>query len=75
MGVDMVSKSTDYQAIQHDEIEALRSIYMDDFEEHVQRTAWNVGTLSSLRNSPKNKVSEVEEGLFHWPISLSHRIR
>ena len=45
----MVPKSTDYQAIQHDEIEALRSIYMDDFEEHVQKTAWNVGTLSSLR--------------------------
>ena len=30
--------------MQHDEIEALRSIYMDDFQEHESKPgAWNVG--------------------------------
>ena len=36
--------TTNYGEIQHDEIEALRSIYMDDFIEVEAKTgAWNVG--------------------------------
>ena len=37
---------TDFQAIQQDEIEALRSIYMDDFKEMQKKAAWNVGERS-----------------------------
>ncbi len=36
--------ATNYTEIQHDEIEALRSIYMDEFhEEKAKAGAWNVG--------------------------------
>ena len=35
--------ATNYAEIQHDEVEALRSIYMDEFHEEVAKTgAWNV---------------------------------
>lgn len=40
----MASRTTNYAEIQHDELEALRSIYMEDFtEEAVKTGAWNVG--------------------------------
>ena len=39
----MAPLATDYEAIQQDEVEALRSIYMDDFKEQQKKTAWNVG--------------------------------
>lgn len=40
----MAQKVTNYMEIQEDEIEALRSIYMEDFEEEEVKTgAWNVG--------------------------------
>lgn len=39
----MASPATNYAEIQHDEIEALRSIYMDAFEEEKAKVgAWNV---------------------------------
>ena len=44
----MAPLGTDYQAIQQDEIEVLRSIYMGDFEERQKKTAWNVGKLSPI---------------------------
>ena len=38
-----LSVRTDYAGIQDDEIEALRSIYMDDFQEERPKVgAWNV---------------------------------
>ena len=40
----MAPATTDYSEIQQNEIEALRSIYMEDFEEDALKTgAWNVG--------------------------------
>ena len=40
----MAPNATNYAEIQNDEIEALRSIYMDDFLEHdIKPGAWNVG--------------------------------
>lgn len=37
-------QTTNYAEIQQDELEALRSIYMQDFEENEIKTgAWNVG--------------------------------
>jgi len=40
----MAPYATNYSEIQQDEIEVLRSIYMDDFAEEEARTgAWNVG--------------------------------
>jgi len=39
----MAPTATNYSEIQNDEIEALRSIYMDDFvEEELKTGAWNV---------------------------------
>ena len=43
----MAHSVTKYAEIQQDEIEALRSIYMEDFVENETRTgAWNVGEPS-----------------------------
>lgn len=40
----MAPRTTNYAEIQQDEMEALRSIYMEDFEEEAVKTgAWNVG--------------------------------
>lgn len=45
-----MAQLTNYMEIQRDEIEALRSIYMEDFEEEEIKTgAWNVG--DSISNS------------------------
>lgn len=46
----MAQQVTNYMEIQNDEIEALRSIFMEDFEEEEMKTgAWNVGNrISSL---------------------------
>lgn len=42
----MAPSITNYAEIQNDEIEVLRSIYMDDFMEEKPKTAaWNVGFL------------------------------
>lgn len=39
----MASTTTDYSEIQQNEIEALRSIFMEDFvEEEIKTGAWNV---------------------------------
>lgn len=49
----MAPSTTKYSEIQHDEIEALRSIYMEEFqEESLKVGAWNVGTPSYLPISP-----------------------
>ena len=38
--------ATNYSEIQQDEVEALRSIYMEEFyEEEAKAGAWNVGVL------------------------------
>jgi predicted DNA-binding protein (UPF0251 family) len=46
----MAQQITNYMEIQRDEVEALRSIFMEDFEEEEVKTgAWNVGgRISSL---------------------------
>ena len=45
----MPQSVTKYAEIQQDEIEALRSIYMNDFEEQEAKVgAWNVGQPSHL---------------------------
>ena len=39
----MASRTTNYQEIQQDEMDALRSIYVEDFKEEAVKTgAWNV---------------------------------
>lgn len=44
VAINMAQQLTNYMEIQRDEIEALRSIYMEDFEEEEIKTgAWNVG--------------------------------
>ncbi len=41
--VNMAHRVTNYMEIQRDEIQALRSIYMEDFEEEeIKKGAWNV---------------------------------
>ncbi len=46
----MAPHATNYSEIQQDEIEVLRSIYMEDFVEGEARTgAWNVGEFTSPR--------------------------
>lgn len=48
----MASRITNYAEIQQDELEALRSIYMEDFNEEAVRTgAWNVGVNMFSRTS------------------------
>lgn len=45
----MAQSVTKYAEIQQDEIEALRSIYMEDFaEKEIKTGAWNVGVSSSV---------------------------
>lgn len=42
----MAPATTNYAEIQQDEIEALRSIYMEAFEEHETKVgAWNVSHI------------------------------
>ena len=49
----MAQNVTNYAEIQHDEIEALRSIYMEDFQEQeVRPGAWNVGFIMHSSHSP-----------------------
>ena len=46
----MAPSTTNYAEIQHDEVEALRSIYMNDFSQDAIKTgAWNVGTILPAR--------------------------
>lgn len=50
----MAQSVTKYAEIQQDEIEALKSIYMEDFvEKEIKTGAWNVG-LSSSAHCPHN---------------------
>lgn len=47
--------TTNYAAIQEDEIEVLRSIYMDDFQEEMPKIgAWNVCNNIVSKNHPKS---------------------
>ena len=53
----MAPNVTNYAEIQNDEIEALRSIYMDDFVEHNTKLgAWNVGNSHGI-SSPSPSLS------------------
>lgn len=46
----MANPTTSYAEIQQDEIEVLRSIYMEDFVETETKTgAWNVGEMFCFR--------------------------
>lgn len=61
----MAPATTNYKEIQHDEIEALRSIYMDDFEEEKPKVgAWNVSRnrLDQFENcsSSQRRMIELE---------------
>ncbi len=52
---------TNYAEIQENEIDALRSIYMDDFnEEEVKVGAWNVSILHDICNKHRR-----------WEVSIS----
>ena len=60
----MALLTTNYAEIQQDEVEALRSIYMEDFEEKEIKTgAWNVGQTMF-----KNMLEPI---IFHLPVALS----
>lgn len=68
----MASRTTNYAEIQQDELEALRSIYMDDFKEEAVKTgAWNVGGRAFLKKSTFSASvvlnhDKVNEYLFSW---------
>ena len=48
--LNMTPSRTNYAEIQQDEVEALRSIYMEDFEEEeVKMGAWNVSHHMSIK--------------------------
>lgn len=53
-----MAQTTNYAEIQHDELEALRSIYMQDFEENEIKTgAWNVGYNILETQRPSDDLS------------------
>ena len=52
---EMAPSTTNYPEIQNDEIEVLRSIYMDDFvEEKFTLAAWNVRNSFSIETFPRS---------------------
>ena len=59
----MAPTTTNYAAIQEDEIEALRSIYMDDFVEEAQAGAWNKKGDRAFRIKLRPSGDEDERGL------------
>lgn len=55
--LSMAKNVTNYAEIQHDEIEALRSIYMEDFlEQEARPGAWNVGFSMQTSHNPDMQV-------------------
>lgn len=68
----MAQSVTKYAEIQQDEIEALKSIYMEDFVEKETKTgAWNVGLSSPVRiHQPRFSTSRGHTTLiiFHKSI-------
>ena len=47
----MAPAVTDYADIQHNEIDALRAIFMEDFKEQTEKVgAWNVSYQISMPN-------------------------
>lgn len=53
-----MAQTTNYAEIQQDELEALRSIYMQDFEENEMKTgAWNVGYNMPENQRPSDDMS------------------
>jgi translation initiation factor 2-alpha kinase 4 len=59
----MASNITNYSEIQHDEIEVLRSIYMDDFAEKEAKTgAWNRTTDRAFQIILRSTVIDAEDG-------------
>lgn len=53
-----MAQTTNYAEIQQDELEALRSIYMQDFEEKEIKTgAWNVGRTCLKNQRPSDDMN------------------
>ena len=66
----MAPTTTNYSEIQHDEIEALRSIYMDDFiEEEVKTGAWKKAADRAFQINLHKQV--VEERKFALTLAVS----
>lgn len=64
-----MAQTTNYAEIQRDELEALRSIYMQDFEENEIKTgAWNVGYNMLENQRPSDDLSILIKPL----TSLNH---
>jgi hypothetical protein len=71
----MAQSVTKYAEIQQDEIEALKSIYMEDFVEKETKTgAWNVGVSSSiyyphdlLQSTSSNPFLQIES---MWSVNM-----
>lgn len=59
----MAPTTTNYAAIQEDEIQALRSIYMDDFVEETQAGVWNKKGDRAFRIKLRPSGDEDERGL------------
>lgn len=52
--------TTNYREIHLNEVEALRSIYGDDFQEvETRRTAWQVGRINSIKPRSVNLICAV----------------
>lgn len=67
----MAPSVTNYSEIQHDEIEALRSIFMDDFEEEEAKVgAWNKSTLRAFAISLKAVIAGEDKSALTLSASL-----
>ena len=63
--------TTNYAGIQEDEVEALRSIYMDDFQEEMPKIgAWNVCNNILLGTSEVHTICHPFKFLFHHTPDL-----
>lgn len=67
----MASRTTNYSEIQRDEIEALRSIYMEDFEEQEAKTgAWKKAMDSSFKINLRALLGGEEKVALTLSVSL-----
>lgn len=67
----MAPTTTNYSEIQHDEIEALRSIYMDDFmEEEAKTGAWKKAADRAFQINLRSQIGEEQQIALTLAISL-----
>lgn len=67
----MASTTTNYSEIQHDEIEALRSIYMDDFvEEEAKTGAWKKAADRAFQINLRSPTGEEQKIALTLAVSL-----